>query len=105
MAALNGGNKLMRNNGDGTFTNVSNETGMEGAFNSSRGWSSTVVDMNQDLLPEVLWVGDFHRSHYFKNTGTGGSMIWLVRMEQTRIRTAWVALSWTPTSMEFSTGS
>jgi hypothetical protein len=68
---LNQGNKVMRNNGDGTFTNVSEELGMHGAFISSRGWSSTVVDMNHDLLPEVLWVGDFRRSHYFKNTGTG----------------------------------
>jgi hypothetical protein len=68
---LNGGNRAFRNNGDGTFTDMSEEMGLLSAFNISRGWSSTVVDMDEDLLPDILWVADFHRSHYFQNLGTG----------------------------------
>jgi hypothetical protein len=68
---LNGGNRVFQNNGDGTFTDISEAMGLLSAFNFSRGWSSTVVDMDEDLLPDILWVADFHRSHYFQNMGTG----------------------------------
>ena len=63
------GTRLFRNEGDGTFTDVSVESGVYD--NVVRGFSATFVDMNDDLYPELLVAGDFGTSRYFVNNGDG----------------------------------
>ena len=62
-------NRLFRNNGDGTFTNV---TGTAVNFPSNTwGFQSNFVDMNDDGLPELLISADFGTSRYYVNNGDG----------------------------------
>ncbi|MFQ5423254.1 MAG: CRTAC1 family protein [Phycisphaerae bacterium] len=64
-----GGNRLFRNNGDGTFTDVSIAAGV---FDLSlRGFSPRWVDMDGDRYPELLIAADFATSRYFVNNGDG----------------------------------
>lgn len=56
-----GGNQLFRNNGDGTFTNVTTSV-IAFDMTTVRGFTPKFVDINHDLLPELLWVGDFYTS-------------------------------------------
>ncbi|MEZ4866226.1 MAG: CRTAC1 family protein [Caldilineaceae bacterium] len=63
------GNRLFRNNGNGTFSDVTNSSG---AFNSGlRGFSPCFADMNGDRYPELLVAGDFSTTKYFVNNGNG----------------------------------
>jgi len=63
------GTRLFRNEGDGTFTDVSVSSGV---FDTAvRGFSAIFADMNDDLLPELLIAGDFGTSRYFINNGDG----------------------------------
>lgn len=70
-AAENGPpNFLMRNNGDGTFSDVTSQTGL--AKNNTRfsfccGWS----DYNQDGWPDLYVVNDFGRKNLYRNNGDG----------------------------------
>ncbi len=62
-------NKLFRNNGDGTFTNVTTEAGV---FQTAMaGFQSCFADMDEDGWPELLVSADFKTSRYFKNEGNG----------------------------------
>jgi len=61
-------NKLFRNNGDETFTNVTVEAGVAVNF---YGFSPRFVDMDGDRYPELLISGDFGTSQYFINDGDG----------------------------------
>jgi hypothetical protein len=65
-----GGNRLFRNNGNGTFTDVSAFT-MPLDMNQVRGYSPKFVDMNGDGRPELLWAADFFTSRYLVNNGNG----------------------------------
>lgn len=65
-----GGNRLYRNNGNGTFTDVTAFT-MPLDMNTVRGFAPRFVDMNGDGRPELLWVGDFFTSRYLVNNGNG----------------------------------
>ena len=61
------GNTLYRNNGDGTFTDVTNE-----ALEYSGpvwGFQPVFADMNGDRYPDILLAADFQTSHYFINNG------------------------------------
>ncbi len=65
----NNGNRLFRNNGDGTFTDV---TGIVIDVPSlMQGFSPRFTDMDGDRFPELLWVSDFGTSQYYVNLGDG----------------------------------
>ncbi len=64
------GNRLYRNNGDGTFADVTGDALGEGIDNVW-GFQPTFVDMDGDLYPELLLAGDFESSCYFRNNGNG----------------------------------
>jgi hypothetical protein len=62
------GNRLFRNNGDETFTDVTGPSGIDYLF---WGFSPRFVDMNGDRYPELLVAADFVTSRYFVNDGDG----------------------------------
>lgn len=61
--------RLFRNNGDGTFTDVTVEAGVFDPL--VRGFSAIFCDMNGDRFPELLVAADFGTSRYFINNGDG----------------------------------
>ncbi len=65
-----GGNMLLANNGDGTFSDVTISAGLE-AVNTIEPFSPRLADMNCDRFPELIWIGDFGTSLYFINDGDG----------------------------------
>lgn len=78
---FNAGSKLFRNSGDGTFTDVTPISGTGGAplfqgVASIFGFTPLLVDMDGDRYPDLMYVGDFGSSHYFKNNGNGTFTEW-----------------------------
>jgi len=65
-----GGNVLFRNNGDGTFTDVT-ATAINIDLSGVRGFAPRFTDINNDRYPELLWVADFRTSKYLVNNGDG----------------------------------
>ena len=65
------GDKLYRNNGDGTFTDVSKEAGiMQNPIGF--GLSATVSDLNQNGWPDIYVANDFmERDYLYINQGDG----------------------------------
>jgi len=70
-ASGNTGSRLFRNDGDGTFTDVTVAIGLFAGLPSSSGFAPRFQDMNGDRYPELLFVADFGTSRYFKNDGDG----------------------------------
>ena len=70
VASWLGGSRLFRNNGDGTFTNVT-LSALDVDMSLNRGFAPRFVDMDGDRYPELLWVADFFTSKYFANNGDG----------------------------------
>jgi hypothetical protein len=65
------GDKLYRNNGDGTFTNVSEEAGIF-QYPIGFGLSATVSDLNGDGYPDIYVANDFmERDYMYINQGDG----------------------------------
>ena len=65
------GDKLYRNNGDGTFTNVSEEAGIF-QYPIGFGLSATVSDLNGDGYPDIYVTNDFmERDYMYINQGDG----------------------------------
>jgi hypothetical protein len=62
------GNRLFRNNGDETFTDVTGTSGIDYLF---WGFSPRFVDMNGDRHPELIIAADFVTSRYFVNDQDG----------------------------------
>jgi hypothetical protein len=60
---------LYRNNGDGTFTDVTGEAGLTNP--NGRGMSATVADLNNDDLPDIYVANDAMENYYYQNTGRG----------------------------------
>ena len=56
---------LYRNNGDGTFTDVSQETG---TYKLSRAMSATVADFRNTGLLDIFVTNDASANHFFQNT-------------------------------------
>lgn len=67
---FSGGNKLFRNNGNGTFTDVTT-TAILFDMTGTKGFTPNFVDMNGDMYPELLWVSDAMTSKYLINNGNG----------------------------------
>ncbi len=61
------GNRMFRNDGDGTFTDVTAEIGI--VDDGIRGFSPCLVDTDGDRYPELVLVADFGTSKYFINDG------------------------------------
>ena len=73
VAGWYGGSSLYRNNGDGTFTDVT-LTALDidiTGFTGMRAFAPRFVDVDGDRYPEILFVGDFETSKYFRNNGDG----------------------------------
>ena len=72
-----GGNRLFRNNGDGTFSDVTSTAilfeinGRSGYDGFCRGFAPRFVDMDGDRYPEILWVADVRTTRYFVNNADG----------------------------------
>lgn len=65
------GDKLYRNNGDGTFSDVSEEAGIF-QYPIGFGLSATVSDLNGDGLPDIYVTNDFmERDYMYINQGDG----------------------------------
>ncbi len=64
------GNRLFRNDGDGTFTDVTGTEAFEIDANV-HGFSPTFADMNGDGFPELLLAADFGTSRYYVNNRDG----------------------------------
>ena len=60
---------LYRNNGDGTFTDVSKEAGV---YNTNgRAMSATAADLNGNGLLDIYVANDATENFYYENTGKG----------------------------------
>ncbi len=68
-------NRVYENNGDGTFTDISDAPGLS-TMTSIQGFSTRFADMDGDRYPELLFVGDFGTSRYYKNNGDGTFSDW-----------------------------
>lgn len=63
-------NRVFRNNADGTFTDVTTAIGLASlASTGTNGFSPRFADMDADRFPELIWIGDFGTSLYFRNDG------------------------------------
>ncbi len=63
------GTRLFRNEGDGTFVDLTESSGV---FDDAvRGFSAAFADMDGDRYPELLVAGDFGSSRYFTNNRDG----------------------------------
>ncbi len=60
---------LYRNNGDGTFADVTKESGV--FFAQGRGMSATAADFNNDGLMDLYVANDAMENNYFENKGNG----------------------------------
>jgi len=60
---------LYRNNGDGTFTDVTKEAGLHNP--EGRAMSATVADLNNDGLLDIYVANDAMENYYFENQGNG----------------------------------
>jgi hypothetical protein len=61
---------LFRNNGDGTFTEVSQESGIAGAVPGG-GLAVVLLDLNDDGKTDIYAVNDLGQAYLFKNLGGG----------------------------------
>ena len=63
------GDRLFRNEGDLTFSDVTADAGIED--NGIRGFSPCLLDTDGDRYPELMLVADFGTSKYWVNEGDG----------------------------------
>ena len=61
---------LYRNNGDGTFTDISEDAGVVAAP-AGYGFTAIIEDFNQDLFPDILVANDSSPNFLFLNRGSG----------------------------------
>jgi len=70
-ASNNSGNRLFRNNGNETFTDMTASIGLFSGISGASGFAPRLQDMDGDHYPELLLVADFGTSHYFRNDTDG----------------------------------
>ena len=58
--STNDGNRLFRNNNDGTFTDVTDSVGLA-SLAGTNGFAPRFVDMDGDRYPEIIWIGRFRQ--------------------------------------------
>ncbi len=73
--------RLFRNNGDGTFTDVTASIGLWSGIGSIAAFAGSFTDMDGDRYPELLVTADFKcsgsaGSQYWKNDGDGTFTVW-----------------------------
>lgn len=68
-----GGNRLFRNDGDGTFTDASDTLPAE-PF-PLRGFTPNFADIDDDGWPDLLLTNDFNTSRLYRNTGRDGGFL------------------------------
>jgi hypothetical protein len=66
----NDGNRLFRNDGDGTFIDVTAGAGLA-ALTGVDGFAPRLADMDGDRHPELIWIAESGTSRYFTNDGDG----------------------------------
>ena len=62
-------NRLYRNNGDGTFTDVTEDAGIDAI--DARGFGPCWTDLDDDLDPDLLLIADFGTTQVWRNEGDG----------------------------------
>ncbi len=60
---------LYRNNGDGTFTDVTKQAGLYNP--DGRGMSATVADLNNDGMLDIYVANDAMENYFYRNAGNG----------------------------------
>lgn len=65
------GTRIFRNEGDGTFTDITDLTDPTLNTTFIRAFSPRIIDMDGDRYPELLLVADFSASRYYANDGAG----------------------------------
>ncbi len=60
---------LYRNNGDGTFTEITQQAGLLSP--EGRGMSATIVDLDNDGLLDIYVANDAMENYFFRNLGEG----------------------------------
>ena len=63
------GSRLFRNRGDGTFEDVSAQSGL--LDTSTQAFGAAIVDVDGDRFPELIVAGDFGTSRYLRNNRDG----------------------------------
>ena len=63
-------NRMYRNNGDGTFTDVTGESGLTGAFEGRYGMGAATGDFDNDGFTD-LYVTNFGTNTLYRNSGDG----------------------------------
>ena len=64
-------NRLYQNNGDGSFTDVTEESGLGDTGNT---WTSLPIDVNGDGFQDIYVINDFGNNHFYLNN-EGGDFI------------------------------
>ncbi|MBM3984544.1 MAG: CRTAC1 family protein [Planctomycetes bacterium] len=71
-SSANTHSRIFRNDGDGTFTDVTTAINFWGGTSIAvSGFSPRFADMTGDRYPELLLGADFHSSRYFRNNANG----------------------------------
>jgi hypothetical protein len=70
-AAGNAGSRIFRNNGDGTFTDMTAAINFFGGTPQMFAFTPRFVDMDGDVYPDMPLIADFGTSRYFRNDTDG----------------------------------
>lgn len=66
VSVLNNENIMYQNNGDGTFTNITELSGLKGADNAIT-WSAVAVDAGKDNILDLYCLNDTQANEFFEN--------------------------------------
>ena len=88
-------NSLFRNEGNGTFTDVSKAAGIRAVI--GKGMGLGVADFDQDGYPDVFVANDTEPNYLFRNRGNGTSRRWASRRASPTRSRAGRCRGWAPT--------